>query len=570
MLVFDFEVFMFDWLVVLKDIASQKRTIIVNDKEKLKSFYNDHKDNIYVGYNNKAFDNVIFDGILSDVEPYTVMTMLFNGTTPYNIRKICKINPLDFTSIDLMQDILGMSLKEAEGFMNMSIEESSVPFDIDRHLTKEELDEVIKYCCHDVDATEKLLDYRKDYIQSKMQLIKLFGMSIKDLDLTNAMLSAKLLEAKYVARDDEMSYDLCDKIVINSNEYRRILGLYTGNQLNYENTLDIKLAGVLHKFAYGGAHGALDNFQFQGEMWNIDMTSYYPSMMIVFGYLSRNTNLLNRFIDIYQNRIVAKANGDTLKAGAFKLVINTVYGCMKSKYNPLYDPKMANQVCITGQLLFVDLIEKLEPYIKLIQTNTDGILVIPKNKEKIKSILKEWENRTGIHSDIDICKGIWQKDVNNYIMIIDKNGKEKIKVKGGYVSQYDGKGLKNSNRIVAIAIVDYFTKGVWPEITINNATDVNLFQIITKTGGTYYKTEWYNGIKWVEVNKVNRVYASKNSSIGKLYKIKDVNGKVRRDSIADLPDHCEVDNDNKMNIDKIDKSWYIDLAWKRIQDFIGG
>ena len=46
---------------------------------------------------------------------------------------------------------------------------------------------------------------------------------------------------------------------------------------------------------------------------------------------------------------------------------NTTYGAMKSEFNGLYDPKMANQVCITGQLLFLDLLEKLEPYITLIQ-----------------------------------------------------------------------------------------------------------------------------------------------------------------------------------------------------------
>ena len=68
--------------------------------------------------------------------------------------------------------------------------------------------------------------------------------------------------------------------------------------------------------------------------------------------------------------IEAKKAGNKTLAGTLKLVINTTYGCMKSKYSSLYDPKMANQVCITGQLLFVDLIEKLEPYITLIQLIT--------------------------------------------------------------------------------------------------------------------------------------------------------------------------------------------------------
>ncbi|MGL5717265.1 MAG: hypothetical protein ACRCX2_29910 [Paraclostridium sp.] len=39
---------------------------------------------------------------------------------------------------------------------------------------------------------------------------------------------------------------------------------------------------------------------------------------------------------------------------------NSTYGASKDKFNNLYDPLMANNVCITGQLLLVDLLEKLE------------------------------------------------------------------------------------------------------------------------------------------------------------------------------------------------------------------
>ena len=39
---------------------------------------------------------------------------------------------------------------------------------------------------------------------------------------------------------------------------------------------------------------------------------------------------------------------------------NSTYGASKDKHNALYDPSMANNVCINGQLLIVDLLEKLE------------------------------------------------------------------------------------------------------------------------------------------------------------------------------------------------------------------
>lgn len=167
--------------------------------------------------------------------------------------------------------------------------------------------------------------------------------------------------------------------------------------------------------------------------------------------------------------------------------------------------------------------------------------------------------------ETEVYKKIWQKDVNNYI-IIDEN--DNVKVKGGYVGQYHGDGLRNNVRILDIATVDYFVKGIKPEDTINNATDVHLFQYITKTGRTYDTTFWQHNGEEIEVNNVNRVYSSKNENDGNLYKTKYVGELIRKDSIANLPKHCMVDNNNTAKISDIDKTWYVEQAYKRINDFL--
>lgn len=562
MIAFDFEVFFEDWLVVFKEVNSTEYTTIVNDPITLEKYYKDHKLNIFFGYNNIAFDNVILSAILSGADPYATMVLLFNDMSKSQIYKALNITPVDIISFDLMQDTLGMSLKEAEGYMNMSIEESTVPFNIDRKLTKEEIEETIFYCKHDVDATIQLLSYKTDYITSKLNLIKMFDLDIRCLSYTNASLCAKILDAKQVIRDDELQYDRPSEIIINSPIYKRALDIYT-NPLDYNRILEIDVAGVMHKFAYGGAHAARNNFIYEGEMWNIDITSFYPSMMLEYGYLSRNTPSYDRFKQIYDDRVRAKKQGDKGKAKAYKLVVNTTYGCMKNKYNGLYDPKMANQVCITGQLLFLDLIEKLEPYMTLVQTNTDGILIIPHNKEKVKEELLKWESRTRLRSKIDICYKIWQKDVNNYILVMEEDGKLETKTKGAYVAQY-GKSFKNSAKILDLAVVDYFINKISPEETINKCNDKSLFQIICKTGSTYKDTCWVRGTTKEKVNRVNRVYASKNVANGALLKLKD-----NYELIANLPKHCIVDNKNTLSIDSIDKQWYISTAWNRINDFKG-
>ena len=50
-----------------------------------------------------------------------------------------------------------------------------------------------------------------------------------------------------------------------------------------------------------------------------------------------------------------------------KIILNSTYGAMKDKYNPMYDPRQANNVCVFGQLLLLDLIEHLEGHCDLIQ-----------------------------------------------------------------------------------------------------------------------------------------------------------------------------------------------------------
>lgn len=101
-------------------------------------------------------------------------------------------------------------------------------------------------------------------------------------------------------------------------------------------------------------------------MINLGECAYYPSLMIRYGYHSRNIHNPQKFVDIYHTRLEYKHKGDK-RANSLKVVVNSTYGAMKDKFNALYDPLMANNVCVTGQLLLLDLIEHLEPYADIVQ-----------------------------------------------------------------------------------------------------------------------------------------------------------------------------------------------------------
>jgi hypothetical protein len=276
---------------------------------------------------------------------------------------------------------------------------------------------------------------------------------------------------------------------------------------------------------------------------------------------------------VYETRIAAKKAGDKATANALKLVLNTTYGAMKNPYNALFDPRMANAVCISGQLYLIDLIEKLEmiPTFKLIQSNTDGLIVSYDRdvESKINYAVHAWETRTGFTMGFDSVEKIVQKDVNNYIM---RGADSSLEVKGGYVSNYGGGDFKSKSLVIAAkAIVANLLDGTSPTKTITDCDDIEQFQMISKAGHTYDKVIWISAGKEIEVQNVDRVYASKNKQSGTLYKIKLAKGdqKERRDKIANLPIHCIIDNKKMFRIEAIDKQFYIDFVQKRINDYLG-
>lgn len=77
---YDFEVFKEDWLVCMTDYFTKQECVIVNDRDKLIRLYNKFKDNtIFIGFNNRHYDDVIFKGILIDMNPKEINDKLIEG-----------------------------------------------------------------------------------------------------------------------------------------------------------------------------------------------------------------------------------------------------------------------------------------------------------------------------------------------------------------------------------------------------------------------------------------------------------------------------------------------------------
>lgn len=604
----DFEVFKYDWLCVIINPITKTKTIIDNKKD-LKKYYDKFKGEIFIGHNIKGYDQWIFKGILTDNDPKVI-----NDKIIMEDRKGFEIST-DLNKYPLImydtKEISGESLKTIECFTGANIFESKIDFNLDRKLTKEEKEETIKYCTYDVEQTINLFmigeNKRKEF-SSIFEIVKMFNLPLTNINRSKAQLSAIVLganpkifndEFQYLIIEDKIkkytqvidffknayinNYNLCDQAVKqaeedlqhekNKNKIKKYISTIENNKrpnINarfYDRNLEIMIANVPHVVAWGGLHGARPKYQGEGYFVNIDVISYYPSLMIEYNLISRAVTNAKKFKEIYDRRVEFKKNKDPRQA-PLKIVLNSTYGAMKDINNKLYDPQMANSVCVTGQILLIALIEKLEPYFDIIQSNTDGILIkLRANDEKqaneqyklLDGLCYQWEQDSKMKLEFEEFNKVYQKDVNNYI-IIKKNGE--YKCKGKYVKKLNE--LDYNLPIVNKSIVNYLTKEIPIEQTINNCNDLIEFQNVYKLTSNYNYI-LHNNKKYT--NKTYRVYASKNKKDTTLYKVKD--GK-NPEKFADAPDHCFIYNDvvkNKEILKNIDKNYYIELAKKRLSQF---
>lgn len=566
LLFYDFEVFKYDWLVVVMDMTAKKTHVIINSPEELEALYKANIKEIWVGFNSRHYDQYILKAILCGFDPKKVNDYIITKGNPgWKFSSLFRQFPLWNYDVMLNTDV---GLKSFEGFMGNDIKETSVPFNIDRKLTPEEIAETVKYCKHDVEQTVQVFLKRTEEFNTMMYFIKHFGLSMDYISKTKAQLAAEILggNRKGADFDDEFQFPILD--CLHLNKYKHIAEWYANPENHdYSKKQDKQIvAGVEHTFAWGGGHGARAKYSADGVFLIIDVTAYYPSLQKKYHFGYRVMNHPENFEFIHDSNIAYKRKGDKKARQPFKIMDNAISGQMKQKSSALYDPMSNNSICINGQLLLLDLVEHIEPYCELIQNNTDGIIVKLKDYEHdfdvLDDVVYEWEQRTGMKMDFDTYIGtIYQKDVNNYLLIDRKTGA--VKAKGGYVMKLND--LSYDLPIINKALVDYMIHGIPVRRTIMECQDLREFQLVSRISSKY--THILYGDKPIK-EKCIRVFASNNPAdpgVKKVHAVRKTTAKL-----TNSPEHCFIFNDDVKSVpvsDKLDRQWYIDFANKRLSDF---
>ena len=578
-LAFDTECFKHDWILVAVDLLAQKETIIVNDPAKLKEFYESHKNYIWVSFNGPNYDDWIIRAILAGYNPYEMSQWIVaKDKKGWEFdRELANIKIYDF---DCHWTQIAPGLKTLEAFMGDDIRETEIPFDIDRKLTEEEIQQTIKYCRNDVNETIKVFCHTKNEFEAQFGLIKRFDLPLECISKTKAQLTAKILNCVKVERNDVWDFDLeepCNLV----KKYKHVVDWFRNPEnRNLNASFETEVAGVKVQYGWGGIHSLKDNYFDEGLIYHCDVTSYYPSLMIQWGMLSRNSQTPEKFKEIYDERVALKKAGKKKAQAPLKIVLNGCYGASGYEYNPLYDPRQSHRVCANGQIFLTLLLEMLEGIAEPFNVNTDGVFFKIDDESKLPlyyETCKKWEEITRMGLGHDKYKKVWQANVNNYIMQLEDGSLER---KGAVVKSLST--LDNDLRIVNEAVVQYFVNGVQPEKTIQDCHNMLDFQKVFKLSSKYnlamqgctFRTEKskkvWNGDGIYLTDRTYRVFANLEPT-GAVYKKKD--GK-NPEKFANCPDNAFIYNESLQGktteeFPNLDKKWYIDLAWYRIKQFKG-
>ncbi len=567
---YDIEVLKKDWIMVFKE--GDDYIVIHNNREELQAYVDKlvKTKSILVGFNNYHYDDIVLAGVLLGKDPYEISKKIVVEGQRVNYR-------LNLITLDVMQELpLGVGLKSSQANLGMSIVETPIDFNLDRACTKKELDLLIGYCKNDVKDTELLFKKRIDYFQAKFEIVNEFGLDVINVKKTRAILSSKVLKCSktdiprdrlHIDYDPHINWDKLPKVLVDfykKCEYDYRCG---GDFKEIESRkLKLIIAGVPHVYAFGGLHGAIEKYNGTGTYLHIDVSSYYPSLIIVDNFMSRASSDPQMFTKLRETRYMYKAKKDP-RQKIYKILINATFGAMKSEFNTLFDPKQANNICINGQLILTQLILELEPYCQLIQSNTDGLVVkYNGNYKQVEAIVKDFGKRFGLTFDIDKIVKIAQRDVNNYAIQFEDGH---IEAKGRFAKFNGGNFMQNSLSIIDRALVNYYIYDIPVHQTVietykNN--DLAPFQIVCKMGSTYdgmyYEYGEEGDTKLIPTQKVNRVFATNDKKYWGIYKRKGDSYQ----KIANTSEHNIIHNEDLATFDKskLDLNYYIALCKKNL------
>lgn len=564
--IYDLETYPNLFLAVFKNVDTKKIEIfeISDRKNELASLrrFLDQKGLRLIGFNNINFDYPLLHS--------TILNKWFNCTSGQIFKKAQEIISADYSAIRYKEVIIpqldlykiwhydnknkATSLKWLEYAMREDNVED-LPYNVGSVLSEQQMDHVVEYCINDINATESFYKKSTKHIELRKYYTKHEG-----IDLMNAseIRMSKEIFAKYLSKEmgestwdikklrtNRKSVDIKDVVFdyidfddeINQQMLKRFKS-YTWYDTTHMSKKDkekskisfnVRYQNVVREYAIGGLHsfGKPGIYESDNEyiLLDVDFASYYPHLSFKNGLHPAHipAKIFNKIYENFYFERKKYPKSDP-RNYVLKIVLNGSYGLSKDRSSFLYDPKWQLEICINGQLLLTLLTEKIikncKKDVQIIFENTDGAMyrIHRSDYNLLTEACKEVEKLSKIPLEIQECKKIIARDVNNYINIIDDKN---IKFKGCF--EIDRDYHKNhSKRIVPITLGNYYIHGCDIVSTIKNHLKGTKYDFAENYGifdfchgvkmigqNKLYKRE-IQGVEIVdtELRKMNRYYVS--------------------------------------------------------------
>jgi hypothetical protein len=622
--VYDIEIFVNTFIYCSYVIEEDKwyTFIIHNDIDQSEELFNHlTREGFYhIGFNNSKFDYIIIHQFLTNYRKYQYESgfstahdlyfkakQLIESDDNFEFIKNPRILQIDLMSIyHLGYKSKRTSLKDIEFFLNMDIKESSIPFDT--YVEYDQLDEVIKYCKHDVLATYNFYKLSRgltdnpvykgiDELKLRSNIKKEFR--INCLNYPNVKIGEQLILSLYCKKTgkkwSEVKEMQTDRSHVDLDECIPSFCRFNSKPLNdvlnliKTKTIDTSVMNFEHELIYhgikltmgcGGLHGSIKSGIYKSDDENVilslDINSMYPSIAKVCKLYPEHLGPV--FNDVYipfvDKRLEEKKKKiqDLTLVKAFKLITNCVFGKSNEKKSFLLDQKYFLSTTFTGQLFTLMWMEKVVeacPEVQFLLVNTDGIeILIPRHsEEKVIEACELIEREIGLTIGSNVYKKLVINNVNEYIAEYSDSTKDKEHIKlNGRFAIYKEIHKDPSAKIIAIALKEYFINNIPVSQTIKNHKNIFDFCIRLKVNRSSKAKYSYfeNGfLKFKELGKTTRYFCSNDGgSLSVFYNNSETPNRISKDFTFTLfNEYYDSDNYN------INYQYYITEA-NKIKDVI--
>lgn len=325
--------------------------------------------------------------------------------------------------------------------------------------------------------------------------------------------------------------------------------------------------GMSYQFGMGGLHNIAPRGVWveNAEMciYNVDVTSYYPSLIY------SNTYTPRQFLDFAKilerklaERKIHKKEGRKIKEQALKLVLNSSFGKTKDKNSIMFDPKCHFSVTISGQLLLlmlIDMVYQISPNATVINANTDGVCFYAPRTDlaPIQAVMRLWEKFAKVQLEDEYYES-WAQSACNLYCALGKDGK--IKSKGRDFKVYPTSMRETLSEAPATkkAIIECLLRGVHPLETLAKCS-VKDFRMSAGFGGK--RTLVVDGVPQRGRRALRYAWVKNGSILQKLEK--------RGLSIVGENRKCQVlDHMNDLERENIDLAYYEEKAVTKVLEIV--